>query len=211
MAKGRYWDGPEGAHRSYCDAVAELSDKFMRERSIVPETMTADEARDLLKQIRESDDPRIRDFNRSMLMLRRSFEAVAPANKAAGRSDDHDEHAHERIWQSLHDKATEVLDASGKKDYRGRADYWIVDDDWGLDFIRVEAQNLRMLSPVVVARLKRILVDFPGWHIAVRVDVPRTQESWPLMGILIFPDRVIDHLKREYLATEFRRITYEGI
>jgi hypothetical protein len=51
MAKGRYWDGPEGAHRSYCDAVAELSDKFMRERSIVPETMTADEARDLLKQI----------------------------------------------------------------------------------------------------------------------------------------------------------------
>jgi hypothetical protein len=211
MAKGRYWDRPEGAHRSYCDAVAELSDKFMRKRRIVPETMTADEARDLLKEIRESDDPRIQNFNRTMRMLRRSFQAVAPANEAVGQSDDHDEHAHERIWQSLHDKATEVLDAFGKKDYRGRADYWIVDDDWGLDLIRVEAQNLQMLRPVVVDRLKQILVDFPGWHIAVRVDVPGTEGAFPLMGILIFRDRVIDHLKREYLPAEFRQITYEGL
>lgn len=119
--------------------------------------------------------------------------------------------AHERIWQRLHDKATKVLDAFGKKDYRGRADYWIVDDDLGLDFIRIEAQNLQMFRPVVVARLKQVLVDFPGWHIAVRVDVPGTEETWPLMGILIFRDRVIDHLKREYLPAEFRQITYEGL
>ena len=119
--------------------------------------------------------------------------------------------AHERIWQSLHDKATEVLNGFGKKDYRGRADYWIVDDDWGLDFIRVEAQNLQMLRPVVVDRLQRIIVDFPGWHIAIRVDVPGTEKTWPLMGILIFRDRVIDHLKREYLPAEFRQITYEGL
>jgi hypothetical protein len=211
MAKGRYWDGPEGAHRSYCVAVEQLTMKFMGERGIVPETMTPDQAGDLLKQIRESNDPRIRDFNRTMRMLRMSFETVAPANEAAGQSDDHNEHAHERIWQSLHDKATEVLDAFGKKDYRGRADYWIVDDDWGLDFIRIEAQNLQMLSPVVVARLKQVLVDFPGWHIAVRVDVPGTEEAWPLMGILIFRDHVIDHLKREYLPAEFQQITYEGI
>lgn len=118
--------------------------------------------------------------------------------------------AHERIWQSLHDKATEVLDAFGKKDYRGRADYWIVDDDWGLDFVRVEAQNLQMLHPVVVDRLKQILVDFPGWHIAVRVDLPGKEESRPLMGILIFRDRVIDHLKREYLPTEFQSLRYDG-
>jgi hypothetical protein len=139
------------------------------------------------------------------------LEAVAPANEALGQSDDHDEHARERIWHSLHDKATEVLDAFGKKDYRGRADYWIVDDDRGLNFIRVEAQNLQMLCPAVVTRLKQVLVDFPGWHIAVRVDVPGTEETRPLMGILIIRDRVIDHLKREYLPAEFRQITYEGL
>jgi hypothetical protein len=80
-----------------------------------------------------------------------------------------------------------------------------------LDFIRIEAQNLQLLRPIVVARLKQVLVDFPGWHIAVRVDVPGTEGTWPLMGILIFRDRVIDHLKREYLPVEFRQITYEGL
>jgi hypothetical protein len=139
-----------------------------------------------------------------------SFGFVAAGNDVMSQIKNPDG-AYERIWQSLHDKATEVLDAFGKKDYRGRADYWIVDDDWGLDFIRIEAQDLQLLRPVVVDRLKRILVDFPGWHIAVRVDVPGTEEAWPLMGILIFSDRVIDHLRRDYLPAEFRQITYEGI
>jgi hypothetical protein len=211
MAKGRYWDGPEGAHRSYCAAVAELSDKFMGERKIIPERMTPDQARDLLKEIRESEDPRIRDFNRTMRMLRRSFDVAAPANEAVDPNDDRDAHAHQLVWRSLHDKATEVLDAFGKKDFRGRAGYWIVDDDWGLDFIRVEVQNLQLLRSVVVGKLKQILGDSPGWHIAVRVDVPGKEESWPLMGILIFRGRVVDHLKREVLPAEFRQISYEGL
>jgi hypothetical protein len=73
MLSGHYWDGPNGNHRVYNDAVAELSDKFMKERDITPETMTPDQARDLLKEIRESDDPRIRDYNRTIRMLRRVF------------------------------------------------------------------------------------------------------------------------------------------
>jgi hypothetical protein len=208
MAKGRYWDGPEGAHRSYCVAVEELFMKFMGDRKIVPETMTPDQARDLLKEIRESDDPRIRDFNRTMRMLASHFgfgagQAAGPDNIVA--------RAHQLVWRSLHDKATEVLDAFGKKDCLGHADYWMVDDDWGLDFIRVEVQNLQLLRLVVVGKLKQILGDFPGWHIAVRVDVPGKEKTWPLMGILIFRGRVIDHLKREYLPGEFRWITYEDL
>ncbi len=209
MAKGRYWDGPEGAHRSYCVAVEQLSMKFMGERNIVPEIMTPDQARDLLKEIRESDDPRIRDFNRAMRMLRGPVAAVTPADEAGPGNVL--ARAHQLVWRSLHDRATEVLDAFGKKDCGGRADYWIVDDDWGLDFIRVEAQNLQLLRRVVVGKLKQLLGDFPGWHIAVRVDVPGKEKTWPLMGILIFRGRVIDHLKREVLPAEFRRISYEGI
>jgi len=119
--------------------------------------------------------------------------------------------AHERIWQNLHDKAAEVLSGFGREDFRGRADYWIVDDDWGLDFIRVEVQNLQMFRPVVVEKLKSILVDFPGWHIAVRVAGRGEHQSWPLMGILIFRDRVIDHLKREYLPPDFRQWLYDDL
>jgi len=73
VLRGHYWDGPRGRHREYNDAVGELGDKFMRERDITPEAMTPDQARDLLKEIRESEDPRIRDYNRMVRMLRRVF------------------------------------------------------------------------------------------------------------------------------------------
>jgi len=105
----------KGAHRSYCDAVEQLSDKFLRERKIVPETMTPDQARDLLQAIRESDDPRIRDFNRTMNTAQ-GFEFMAAGIEARSQSDNSEESARmSRIWQSLHDKAAEVLDAFGRR------------------------------------------------------------------------------------------------
>jgi hypothetical protein len=205
MAKGYYWDGPEGAHRSYCDAVHELSEKFFSERKLVPDTMTPDDARDVLKEIRASNDPRIRDFNRTMRMLHGSS---GLDNQALGGSDEI--FLHGRVWRHLHDKASEVLDGFGKKDCFGRADYWIVDDDWGFDFIRVEVQNLQLMRPAVIGRLQQLLADFPEWQIAVRVDVPGKEESWPLMGLLVRHDRVIDHLKRDVLPEEYRSLSYDS-
>jgi hypothetical protein len=73
VLRGHYWNGPRGEHGVYNEAVAELSEKFIRERNIIPETMTPDQARDLLKEIRESDDPRNRNYNRTIRMLRRVF------------------------------------------------------------------------------------------------------------------------------------------
>lgn len=68
--KGHFWDSE---HREYKDATAELSGRFLRENNIEPNRMTPDQARDLLKEIREAEDPRIRNYNRSMRMLRRIF------------------------------------------------------------------------------------------------------------------------------------------
>jgi hypothetical protein len=73
ILRGHYWDGSKGAHQKYNDAVKELSDSFMSERNITPETMTPDQARDLLKDIRESDEPRIRNYNRMIRTLRGFF------------------------------------------------------------------------------------------------------------------------------------------
>lgn len=199
MAKGRYWDGPEGSHRSYCEAVDALSNRFLREHMIVPETMTPDQARELVKDIRESDDPRIADFNRTMRVL----------GQISALEGDVVAHLHHLVWKSLHDKTSEILDSFGRKGCLGQGDYWIVDDDWGLDFIRVEVQNLQLLRPVVVGRLKQIVREFPGWHIAVRVDVPGKEKSWPLMGVLIFRGRVVDYLQRDLLPKECRGWRYE--
>jgi hypothetical protein len=70
---GNFWDGPNGAHRIYNNAVEELANRFLEANNIRPEQMTPDQARSLLKEIRESQDPRIRDFNNSMRLLRRIF------------------------------------------------------------------------------------------------------------------------------------------
>lgn len=70
VLQGHYWDD---AHRKYNDATRELSERFMEERGIAPSQMTPEQAGDLLKEIRKSENPKIRDYNRAMRMLRRIF------------------------------------------------------------------------------------------------------------------------------------------
>lgn len=70
VLKGHYWDEE---HRQYTAATRELSERFLKERDIEPSRMTPDQAKDLLKEIRETDNSRIRDYNRTMRMLRRVF------------------------------------------------------------------------------------------------------------------------------------------
>jgi hypothetical protein len=68
-----YWGGEENLHKSYNTAVQELADRFLERNGIKPEQMTPDHARALLKEVRESEDPRIRDYNRNIRTLRRLF------------------------------------------------------------------------------------------------------------------------------------------
>jgi hypothetical protein len=73
VPQGHLWNGPGGAHAIYNEAVQELSDRFLERNNIKPETMTPDQALALLKEIRESQDPRIRDYNAAIRLLRRLF------------------------------------------------------------------------------------------------------------------------------------------
>jgi hypothetical protein len=50
-------------HRNYNEAVAELFERFVETNKINVERMTADEARRFLKEVLESRDSRIRNFN----------------------------------------------------------------------------------------------------------------------------------------------------
>ena len=73
IAQGHFWNGRGGAHGRYNEAVKELSAGFLWDNNIIPERMTPDQAWELLKLIRESSDPRIRDFNAMIRMLRRIY------------------------------------------------------------------------------------------------------------------------------------------
>lgn len=70
---GNFWNGPDGAHGVYNAAVRELANDFVKRNGIRPEDMTSDHARALLKEIRESSDPRIRNFNATIRLLRHLF------------------------------------------------------------------------------------------------------------------------------------------
>ena len=49
-------------HDAYNIATNELGDQFCRDNGITPDKMTADQARNLVHEIKESKDPRIRGF-----------------------------------------------------------------------------------------------------------------------------------------------------
>jgi hypothetical protein len=119
--------------------------------------------------------------------------------------------AHERIWQSLYDRAKVVLDRFSQQRDGGRLGYWIVSDDWGPDFLQIEVTDLRLLQRDAVGALKRVLDDFPGWQIIMRIFALDTEPPLPRMGLLISDGRVYNDVKREYLPPEFRHINWDGI
>jgi hypothetical protein len=61
--------GNDKAHREYSKATEEFMDQFMKENNIKPEEMTPDQARSMLKAIRESQDPRIRNYRQFIQRL----------------------------------------------------------------------------------------------------------------------------------------------
>lgn len=114
--------------------------------------------------------------------------------------------AHERVWQGLYDKATEILNQFGIKDYRDGADYWIVDDDWGWDVLQLEFQNLKMLRPSIIKLLRGLLANYPEW---MTIHVQSPEANAPGMGLFVYPDKIVDDLKREFLPTQFRDMKFE--
>jgi hypothetical protein len=109
----------------------------------------------------------------------------------------------ERAWGILYDRIVDVMQQFGTEDYRGRADYLIVDDNYGHFRHKIEIQRLHMIRPDLVQMLRALLRDFPDWEIVLAVDVPGTEGKWPPMGVTIRHHEVVDGLRREFLPREF--------
>lgn len=73
VRQGNFWDGPEGLHGDYNRAVREFSERFMVRNGITPEQMTPDHATALMKEIRETEEPRIRTFNNAIRLIQRLY------------------------------------------------------------------------------------------------------------------------------------------
>jgi hypothetical protein len=73
--------------------------------------------------------------------------------------------------------------------------------------VTVSLQNLKMLRPEVVASLRSLVADLPGWDIVMLIDIPG-KEDWPPMGLVIRDHEVVDNLRREFFPAEFRSLSY---
>jgi hypothetical protein len=115
-----------------------------------------------------------------------------------------------RVWELLYSRLKDTLDRLGTEDWQGRADYWIVSDNWGTPQHKLYIDNLDLLAPSVVKQLQATLADFPGWEIVVAIDLKEEEQSWPNMGLTIRSHEIIDELQRQYFPKQYQGIKYEG-
>jgi hypothetical protein len=112
-------------------------------------------------------------------------------------------------WDGLYAKIKSILPQWGVDDDFGKGDYLVVDDNYGSNSQNIEVHNLKMLDPIIVVALRRLLSEYPGWTIVMSVDVPG-KEAWPPMGVKIRKHEIIDGLRREYLPKEYQSLRYFG-
>jgi hypothetical protein len=115
-----------------------------------------------------------------------------------------------RVWQILYDRLQNILRRYGKEDFIAKADYWLLDDNWGPRQQMLYVNSLKMMAPDIVKLMQSCLVEFPDWEIVLSVAVQGVGKSWPEMGIVIRAHEIVDNLKREYFPTEFQGIEYQG-
>jgi hypothetical protein len=109
----------------------------------------------------------------------------------------------QRDWQLLHDAITGVLDLYGLKDPFRKGDYWLLDENWGRYSQQLEFQNLQLFDTLILTALQDLLRQFPDWYITIRVDVVGKEDQWPGMGVIVYRDRIVDDLKRDFLPSGF--------
>lgn len=139
--------------------------------------------------------------------MRLSIFAEADVNNAVATMSDWDKQQL-ATWNHLYEQVTGLLAQYGKEDSGGHADYWVNEDNYGWRRISIGANNLKMLSPNIVKLLRALLSELPEWEITLAVDIVEKEKVWPLMGLTIRKDEIIDGLQRHLFPAEFQKLTY---
>jgi hypothetical protein len=65
-----------------------------------------------------------------------------------------------------------------------------------------------MFKPHIIKALQDLLAPYPDWYIEIGVAVPDKYGIWPGMGLIVYPDEVVDELRRDFLPAEFRDVFF---
>ena len=116
----------------------------------------------------------------------------------------------DRIWNRLYRSIRSLLRRHGVESATGAGEFWLVDDNYGWRRHTVNVFDLKILDPAIIAALRRLLDDLPGWEIVLAVDVPGKEVEWPLMGVTIRKHEIIDGLSRGHLPEPYRSMVIPG-
>lgn len=95
-----------------------------------------------------------------------------------------------------------------KKNFAQYVDYEVYESSWGLSQVLLRIMNLHVLNARIVAKLRRILKNKPGWEIMVRIEDDDDVTDCLAKGIRIRTHEIVDALQRDCLPPEFRSLTF---
>lgn len=99
-------------------------------------------------------------------------------------------------WKPLYLALVTACKRFGDEDFRGRADFWVVDDDWGGDGNqKVCVTSPSFLTPQVVEAIAQCVREagFPGAQVMVSLELQRhVGDKLPPMGLLVTADGVTE-------------------
>lgn len=113
-------------------------------------------------------------------------------------------------WKILYDAIRETCARYGKEDPFGKADYWLVDDDWGGVSQKLVVSSPSFLTPKLVKELSECITktELYGAQIFVILEFELSEGKLPpMMGLLIDSQGAIEEwdlpLIRQQVARDF--------
>jgi len=127
--------------------------------------------------------------------------------------DDGQDAEQAETFERLYNRVGELLKSFGQPNFRSGqryADYSVHGDYDSRPRLVVFISSLKMLSPTVVHSLQKLLVEFSGWQIDLKVAVWDHLKEWPEMSVSVRSNEIIDDLQRQYFPKEYQDLEYEG-
>jgi hypothetical protein len=112
-------------------------------------------------------------------------------------------------WFRLYDELLSYFSTKGRCDPLGKADFFVLDDDWGNSQQKIFVQNEDFLTEEIVYKIKKILERFPNWEVVVQMDLPEWDgQNIPPMGLVISAREIKDDLKKEFLKGNMKNVRF---
>lgn len=99
-------------------------------------------------------------------------------------------------WKRLYDALVITCKWFGDENAFGRADFWVVDDDWGDHNQKICVTSLSFLTPKVVLAIQQCIRDagFPGAQVMVQLELQRyAGDTIPPEGLIVKADSVTEY------------------